>query len=158
MQNHLAVRVARRLSLEEVDARLRELERKYESTFEKFQERVSKEAERGLMKDYGEWSYMVYALRAYEEGEEFDCVMDEERMMTTDLLSGLTPKRIELLYEIPRFPVESINDLAKRLGRDVKNVYNDLKTLEELGLIYLRKLGRNIVPQLSVMEFSFVFE
>ena len=158
MQKRLAVRVARRLSLEEVNARLRELEAKHECSFEKFQERVSREAERGLMKDYGEWSYMIYALRAYEEGEEFDCVIDEERMLTTDLVSSLTPKRIQLLYEIPRFPVESINDLAKRLGRDVKNVYTDLKTLEELGLVHLRKLGRNIVPQLSVMELSFVFE
>jgi len=158
VQKHLTVRVARRLSLEEVNARIRDLESKHKCGFEEFQERVNDEAHRGLLKDYVEWSYMVYALEAYKEGEEFDCVMEEERAFTAELLSSLTPKRVQLLYEIPRFPVESINDLAQRLGRDVKNVYNDLRSLEQMGFVYLRKLGRNTVPQLSVEELSFVFE
>ena len=158
MLRQMPIRIVRRLSLEEVQTRISDLEEKYQCGFEDFQERLNREGRMELPEDYMEWSYMVHALRAYGEGEEFDCVMEEERELTRELLSGLTPRRIELLYEIPKIPVRSINDLATRVERDVKNVYNDLRCLERLGLILLRRRGRSIVPELLVEELTFIFE
>jgi len=158
MLRQVPIRIVRRLSLEEAQSRLDNLEEKYGCGFEDFQERVNREGEMELFDDYLEWSYMFHALRAYGEEGEFDCVMEEERELTGELLFGLTPRRIELLYEIPKIPVRSINDLATRVERDVKNVYNDLRCLERLGLILLRRRGRSIVPELLVEELTFIFE
>jgi len=75
-----------------------------------------------------------------------------------EFLSALTPRRVELLYVIPRLRVRSINDLAGSVGRDVKNVYSDLRRLEKLGFVRLRRVGRNIVPELLIEEITFAFE
>jgi predicted transcriptional regulator len=55
-----------------------------------------------------------------------------------------------------RHNANSINELASRIGRDVKNVYNDLKILESLGLIELVKNGRRMIPDLLVKEITFL--
>jgi len=154
----LPVRIVRRLSIEEVRRRIRVFERKYPRGFEDLQDRFNRGGERELLEDYMEWSYMVHALGAYREGEEFDCVVEEEQEVAMDLFSGLTPKRVELLYAIPRLPVSSVNSLAERVGRDVKNVYGDLRSLEKLGFVRLRKVGRSLVPELLIEEISFIFE
>jgi predicted transcriptional regulator len=69
-------------------------------------------------------------------------------------LSKLTPKRLELLDSLSRMRVDSISELAERVRRDVKNVYLDLKALESLGLITLRRRGRSLIPELSVEELT----
>ena len=51
------------------------------------------------------------------------------------LLSMLTPKRLELLDAVARKPGCSIRALAGRLGRDYKNVHGDVGALAALGLI-----------------------
>ena len=66
----------------------------------------------------------------------------------------LTPRRLELLDFLGAEPVSSINDLAEKLGRDVKNVYTDLKILEKLGFISLRQEGRSLVPEQIVFEIN----
>jgi predicted transcriptional regulator len=66
----------------------------------------------------------------------------------------LTMKRLELLDFIGAEPVTSINDLAEKLGRNVKNVYNDLKILERIGFIALRKEERRMVPEQIVFEIN----
>ncbi|MCJ7731829.1 helix-turn-helix domain-containing protein, partial [Candidatus Bathyarchaeota archaeon] len=66
----------------------------------------------------------------------------------------LTPRRLELLAYLGVEPVSSINDLAGKLERDVKNVYQDLKILERLGFISLRREGRSLVPDQIVYEIT----
>ena len=67
----------------------------------------------------------------------------------------LTPKRLELLYSVASLHVESINELAQKTRRNVKNVYQDLKTLRTLGFVTLKKKGkRNIVPETLVEEIT----
>ena len=51
---------------------------------------------------------------------------------------------------------ESINELALNIGRDVKNVYNDLKVLESLDMVNLAKNGRRLIPELLVKEITFL--
>lgn len=155
---HVPIRVVRRLSLEEARLRIRAFEVKYRHGLGDLQDRFNRGGERELLEDYVEWSYVVHALGAHREGEEFDCVVEEEREVAGEFFSALTPRRLELLYEIPRLPVRSINNLAEAVGRDVKNVYGDLRCLEELGFVRLMRVGRNVVPELLVEEVTFAFE
>jgi predicted transcriptional regulator len=68
----------------------------------------------------------------------------------------LTPKRIELLRQLAVSRVDSINDLAKKLRRNVKNVYNDLQVLRKIGFVKLNKKGRAVIPETLVKEISFI--
>ena len=62
------------------------------------------------------------------------------------LLSMLTPKRLELLDAVARKPGCSIRALAGRLGRDYKNVHGDVTALATLGLIVREAGGTLQVP------------
>src|SRR4030043_421631 len=48
---------------------------------------------------------------------------------------ALTPKRLELLHIIKAKKPASINELARMAHRDIKNISDDLKYLEQIGLI-----------------------
>lgn len=63
-----------------------------------------------------------------------------------ELLSMLTPKRLELLDAVARKPGCSIRALAGRLGRDYKNVHGDVTALASLGLIERGAGGTLQVP------------
>lgn len=72
-----------------------------------------------------------------------------ERLYFNDLatlLLYLTPKRFELLIELRRMGHVSINALAKHLRRQYRNVFDDVKTLERLGLVEKDSNGRFHVP------------
>lgn len=49
----------------------------------------------------------------------------------------LTEKRLALLHAVKQQKPDTIHELARLLGRDVKNVSDDLKYLAELGLVSL---------------------
>jgi predicted transcriptional regulator len=51
------------------------------------------------------------------------------------LLKSLTPARSTLLEAVKRSGPMSINELARLLGRNYKNVHTDVTRLVELGLI-----------------------
>jgi len=72
-----------------------------------------------------------------------------ERLYFDDLpslLKHLTPKRFELLAELRRMGHSSINALAKHLHRQYRNVFDDVKTMEKLGLVEKDKSGHFYVP------------
>ena len=84
-------------------------------------------------------------------------MIEELREFSPQQMRLLTPKRIELLYSLVSLRVESISDLARKLKRNVKNVYQDLKILKKLGFVEFRKRGkRNIVPETLVEEITFL--
>jgi predicted transcriptional regulator len=62
------------------------------------------------------------------------------------LLKHLTPKRFELLAELRRMGHSSINSLAKHLHRQYRNVFEDVKTMERLGLVEKDTSGHFYVP------------
>jgi predicted transcriptional regulator len=69
----------------------------------------------------------------------------------------LTPKRIELLYKLAVLRVESINDLAQKLRRNVKNVYQDLQALSKFGFVKMdKRKGRALIPETLVKEITFL--
>ncbi len=63
-----------------------------------------------------------------------------------ELIAALTPKRLALLDSLATQPGLSIRALAGRLGRDYKNVHNDVSTLMALGLIERRADGTLKAP------------
>jgi len=51
----------------------------------------------------------------------------------------LTEERLRILKVVKQRKPSSIYELAKALGRDVKNTFNDVQFLSEAGLIELKK-------------------
>lgn len=59
---------------------------------------------------------------------------------------ALTPKRLELLHIIKIKKPSSINELARLAKRDIKNVADDVKYLEQMGLIETKETARKTTP------------
>ncbi len=72
---------------------------------------------------------------------------------SSDAISSLTPRRIDMLSFLSKTDVKSITELSKLLKRDYKNVYDDIKALEEHGIISLKRHGKNKKPELNLDKF-----
>ena len=59
---------------------------------------------------------------------------------------AVTPKRMELLHIIKKERPSSINELARMAKRDVKNVSDDVKYLEQIGLIEKKETKSRTAP------------
>ncbi len=66
-----------------------------------------------------------------------------------DLLEIFTKKRLEMLSKLSNNSFFSIRDLAEKLNRDVKNVYEDLCALEKHKMIEFETKGRAKIPKLK---------
>jgi predicted transcriptional regulator len=65
----------------------------------------------------------------------------------------LTPRRLELLHVTKEQNPGSVSELAQLLGRDAKNINDDLTILANVGLIELRKTTKGkkkVVPCVAV--------
>jgi DNA-binding transcriptional ArsR family regulator len=152
----MLIRVVRRLTLDEVKSRIKRFEKEHDMTFDEFEELfLSRKLDQRMVGAYFEWAGLVHAYRGYVEGGELDYVIEELRDLGPEETALLTPKRIELLYSLASLRAESINKLAQKTRRNVKNVYQDLKTLQRLGFVTFRRRGRrNIVPETLVEEIT----
>jgi len=81
-------------------------------------------------------------IRQAFKGELKEPILDEVFVSLDELAKALTPKRAELLAKIQEVHPTSIKELAENIGRDFKNVYNDLLVLASVGLVDLEKKGR----------------
>jgi predicted transcriptional regulator len=75
--------------------------------------------------------------RVWQRAEKGETRAAEIRLVFESLpllLKNLTPARWELLEQLKRDGPLSINELARRLGRNYKNVHTDVTRLIELGL------------------------
>lgn len=147
-------RVVKSVSMREVQTRISILMEKYGSLSLLHEEFAKGRMPPGTFDDYIEWTNMNHALRAYQEGEDFEYLAEEDLILEEAEYPLITQRRLELLDFLGAESVSSINELAEKLGRDVKNVYNDLKILERLGFVYLRKEGRSLVPEPIVYEIN----
>ena len=157
----MLLRVIKRLNLDEVVKRMKKLESKLGTSFLEFEKRFAEgRLDPGLFGEYVEWADLVHAYEGYVESGELDYFSEEVMdLRDKDFERFLTHKRVELLAALASSRVESINELARRVKRSVKNVYGDLKVLERLGFVQLRKLGkRNIVPEALVKEIGLLFQ
>jgi DNA-binding transcriptional ArsR family regulator len=151
----MQLKVTRTIPLGEVTQRVSEIEQRYPGGMEEIPDKYNKgRVDRDVFEDYVEWMGMVQALGAWREGEDFDYLTEDLMELEWAEFSKLTPRRLDLLYQLSMVRSDSINDLASKIGRDVKNVYTDLKELEGLGLIRLVREGRSMVPELLVHEVT----
>jgi DNA-binding transcriptional ArsR family regulator len=151
----MQLKVMRTIPLGEVTQRVTVIEQKYTESMEDIPEKFNRGlVDRDAFEDYLEWMGMVQALGAWREGEDFEYLTDDIMELEWEEFSKLTPRRLDLLDQLSRVRSESINDLAAKIGRNVKNVYMDLKKLESLGLIRLVREGRSLVPELLVHEVT----
>lgn len=152
------VRIVRRLTLEEVNNRINKFETEHGMTFDEFEELfLEGKVDRSTAGAYFEWAGLVHAYRGYVEEGELDYVVEERRELSSNEVALLTPKRLELLDSLASLRIESINDFAQKVRRNVKNVYQDLQVLRKLGFVTFKKRGkRNIVPETLVEEITFL--
>jgi predicted transcriptional regulator len=79
-----------------------------------------------------------------EEGIYFDSI--------DTMRAALTNKRLQILKTIRELKPQSVYELARLLGRDIKNVNQDLKLLSEIGLVTLEKTKtdkKRIIPHVD---------
>ena len=75
------------------------------------------------------------AWRRADRGEPVEAKDNITFVSWAALASRMTDNRYELLRRLHREPATSIRALARELGRDFKRVHEDVKALEEVGLI-----------------------
>ena len=147
-------KVVKSIPLTQVQTRIGILTEKYGSLSLMHEEFSKGRMPPGVFDEYIEWTSMDHAVRAYQEGEDFEYLAEEEMLLGSKQYEKLTPRRLELLDYLGKGLYRSINELAEIVGRNVKNVYNDLMILEGLGFIALTREGRRLVPELIVYEIN----
>jgi hypothetical protein len=154
----MLLRISRELTSEEVVEKIRGFEREFDMSFEEFEEFFGrKKMSARLTRAYFEWAELVDCYKGYVEDGELDYTAEEVRDWKPELTAQLTPKRLELLCQLAALRVESINDLAQKVGRNVKNVYEDLTVLNGLGFVRLNRRKRKaLVPETPVKEITFI--
>ncbi|ADC65468.1 transcriptional regulator protein-like protein [Ferroglobus placidus DSM 10642] len=125
---------------------IKEFEKKYGSL-----ERLERYLERHpddyvALMDYEDWKHFL---------ENPDVEVEEGEIFVTNV-SFLTPQKLQLLEAIKKHRPKSIRELAEKVGRDVKNVYMDVKELEKIGLIELKDSGRAKKVELKYNEIHII--
>lgn len=83
---------------------------------------------------------------ALETGEVVDAPPSLSFASYDDLLETLTPRVFELIEAVRRDEPGSINEAARVVDRDVKNVHGELTELARLGVIYFEEEGTSKRP------------
>jgi DNA-binding transcriptional ArsR family regulator len=152
------VRAARRLSPEEVIRKIGEYSKTFgASSPDNYATGLGKE-EMKKRSELAEWKELMEAYQAYEEGGELDYVVEEDLKMDPQMIERVfTRKRLELIAAMGHTEFTSISHLASHLGRDIKNVYEDLRVLRKAGILRLTRARKNVQPKLLIDGVSLVF-
>ena len=124
---------------QDITERLATLRERYGS-FELLKEMVALEGDSSphLLDDLMVWGSLRH------EGTVFESVM---YYPSPKICYALTPKRMELLEFISQVNPSSIKDLAQRIERDYKNVYDDVDVLKKFHLLEMEKQGKSRRPR-----------
>lgn len=154
----MLLRIIRNLTPEEIEEKIKRFEKEFGMSFEKFEELFLKQKlDAKLARIYFEWAELADSYKGYVEEGTLDYTVEEIRDFKPEHAALLTPKRVELLSMLAVLRVESINDLAQKVRRDVKNVYQDLKVLSKFGFVKIdKRKGRALVPETLVKEITFL--
>ena len=154
----MLLRIVRDLTPEEVMERIQKFEKELGMSFERFEELfLKKKLDAKLVRTYFEWAELVDSYKGYVEDGQLDYTVEEINDFKPEQVALLTPKRIQLLYQLAALRVESINDLAQKISRNIKNVYQDLQVLSKFGFVKMNKRrGRAIIPETPVKEITFL--
>jgi len=89
------------------------------------------------------------AMKSIEQGKKVQKTTGVYFTSLEAFRKALTPKRLELLHVIKDKAPGSLRELAELSKRDVKNVSDDVKYLEQVGLIERRGAGRATKPTID---------
>jgi len=79
-------------------------------------------------------------------GDEVDSTPTLSFTSYDDLMATLTPSILDLIEAIRRDEPDSINETARVVDRDVKNVHEELDRLAQLGIIFFEDEGQRKRP------------
>ncbi len=86
-----------------------------------------------------------------EDPRRLDLMMriEEVMLLEKDDLQKLTPERLRILEHLGKLkrPL-NVSKLAAAMGRNKANVSEDLQILGDLGLVLVRRRGREVLPEL----------
>jgi predicted transcriptional regulator len=85
-------------------------------------------------------------IEALEGGDAVDSPPTLSFTNYDDLMETLTPRVLDLIEAIRREEPASINETARVVGRDVKNVHEELSRLAQLGIIFFEEDGQSKRP------------
>ena len=85
-------------------------------------------------------------IEALERGDAVDSTPTLSFTSYDDLMETLTPRVLDLIEAIRREEPASINETARVVDRDVKNVYEELSRLAQLGIIFFEEDGQSKRP------------
>jgi predicted transcriptional regulator len=85
-------------------------------------------------------------LERLERGESAESTPTLSFHNYDNLMRTFTPTTLDLLATIRREQPASMNEAARAVERDVKNVHEQLTRLESLGVIYFAKEGQSNRP------------
>ena len=152
------VSAARRLTPEEVARKIGEYKKIFNAGSPDDYEVEPHEMKMEEKSAFTEWRDLTEAYQAYEEGGELDYVVEEDLKIDPQTIEKVfTRKRLELIAVIGHAEFTSISHLANHLGRDIKNIYEDLRILKKAGLLRLNKTRRNVQPRLLIDGISLMF-
>jgi len=81
-------------------------------------------------------------IEALERGDAVDSTPTLSFTSYDDLMETLTPRVLDLVEAIRRQEPSSINETARIVDRDVKNVHGELSRLAQLGIIFFEQDGQ----------------
>jgi predicted transcriptional regulator len=85
-------------------------------------------------------------ITSLEQGDTMDATPTLSFTSYDDLMETLTPRVLELIEAIRRDEPSSINEAARVVDRDVKNVHEELSRLAQLGIIFFKEDGQSKRP------------
>jgi predicted transcriptional regulator len=85
-------------------------------------------------------------IEALEQGDAVDSTPTLSFTSYDDLMETLTPRVLDLIEAIRREEPASINETARVVDRDVKNVHEELSRLAQLGVIFFEEDGQSKRP------------
>lgn len=134
---------------EDIEYELEELSRKY-GTFENLHQKVTTDkcGNPISVDDYILWKALKIK----------DCEYTEKIIVDSpEIFGDLSPRRLELLEHVRTHDTKSIRVLAEQLGRNYKNVYDDLVALQKWGLVALSRRGKEKKPVSRVETLKVTF-
>ena len=81
-----------------------------------------------------------------ERGDAVDGTPTLSFVSYDDLITTLTPRVLKLIEAIRKEEPASINETARAVDRDVKNVHEELSRLAQLGIIFFEADGQRKRP------------
>ena len=99
-------------------------------------------------------------IKTLERGDAVDSTPTLSFTNYDDLMETLTPRVLDLIEAIRRKEPASINETARVVDRDVKNVHEELSRLAQLGIIFFEEDGQSKRPVVWFNELviNFLFD